>query len=162
MRRLIVPLALLAMGLLLGVAVVIDCVRLARDAQNRVLVTDGAMVTQEIRFAKQLEGNAKTGAAVRAAIEKFKAIHTRQERMAAYDELVVAFRNSASEKIDPNNQLDRKFLDEATGAINRRDVAQKQNTEEQAVYEAFMNSWRGKLAAFVSTGVRRDAERWGK
>ena len=49
-------------------------------------------------------------------------------------------------KLDATNPLDRKLMDEAAGAINRRDVAQKQYDEEASDYLDFLNSWRGSIA----------------
>jgi hypothetical protein len=158
MRKLIVPLAILAMGVLLGSAVVFDCVRLAHDAYDRVEVEDADMVKYENRFVKQLEGSSKSTPEVNAAIGKLQAIHSRVERMGAYDSLVAAFRNTMSGKIDSTNQMDRKFMDEATGAMNRRDVAQKRFDTEQTAFLAYMDSWRGKIARTFSPAVRRDAE----
>jgi hypothetical protein len=55
-----------------------------------------------------------------------------------------------SSQIDPTNPLDRKFMDDAAGAMNRREVAQKQYEEELAPYEAYMKTWRGKVAMAFS------------
>ena len=68
MRKLIVPIALLLMAVLLGFAVVRDCVRLAADRNSRVLVADGEMVTQEIRLVNILSSSPKTTPEVYAAI----------------------------------------------------------------------------------------------
>jgi hypothetical protein len=151
MRKLIVPLALLAMGALLAVAVAIDCVRLARDAYHRVELADAEMAKYEIRLVKQIEGRPKIAQEVQPSIEKVKSSHDRKERIAAYDSVMAVFRNSASAELDPNNILDRKFTDEAAGAMNRRDVAQKRYDEELAAYDAYMNSWRGKIARIFSS-----------
>jgi hypothetical protein len=86
-----------------------------------------------------------------------KSSHDRKERIAAYDSVVAVFQNSASAELDPNNVLDRKFADEAAGAMNRRDVAQKQYDAEQAAYGAYMNSWRGRIARLCSATVRRNS-----
>jgi hypothetical protein len=162
MRKLIVPLAMLAMAILLGAAVAIDCVRLANDAAHRVELADAEMVKNEIRLVTQLEQSTKTTPDVHAAIENLKAIHDRPSRLAKYDSLVSSFRNTMSAKVDPNNPLDRKLMDDLAGAMNRRDVAQKQCDIELADYQAFINSWRGKVAQAMSTSVRRDAAKWAK
>jgi hypothetical protein len=151
MRNLIVPLALLAMGVLLAAAVAIDCVRLAHDARNRVESADGQMVKYETSFVKQLEGNGKTTPEVQAAIDRLKSAHGHDERVAAWDSLVAAFRKTPPEKIDPTNPLDRKFMDETAGAMNRRDVAQKPYDAERSAYDAYMNSWRGRIARIFSS-----------
>jgi hypothetical protein len=159
MRKLIVPLALLALGVLLAAAVAIDCVRLAHDAYYRVELADAEMVKNEIRLVKQMEGRPKIASEVQASIEKVKSSRDRKERIAAYDLVIAAFRNSSSAELDPNNILDRKFTDEAAGAMNRRDVAQKQYDAERAAYEAYMNSWRGRIAAIFSPTPGADSRK---
>ena len=67
-----------------------------------------------------------------------------------------------SGKLDATNPLDRKFMDEADGAINRREVAEKQYDEEASDYLDFLNSWRGSIAKrfyLEATPVRRPASR---
>ena len=146
MRKLIVPFALLLMGVLLGTAVVRDCVRLAADRNNRVLVADGDMATQEIRLVDFLMNSPKTTPEVYAAISTFKTIKGRQARTQAFDALVASYRKTMSGKLDANNPLDRKLMDEVDGAINRRDVAQKRYDEEASDYLDFLQSWRGGIA----------------
>ena len=68
MRKLILPIALLAMAALLGAAVAIDCVRLAADGHSRVLVADGQMATQETRLVNVLANSPKTTPEVQSAI----------------------------------------------------------------------------------------------
>ena len=60
-------------------------------------------------------------------------------------------------KIDPTNPLDRKFMDDIAGAINRRDVAQKQYDEESAAYQSHLTGVRGGLAKTFSPHARADA-----
>jgi hypothetical protein len=38
-------------------------------------------------------------------------------------------------------------MDEAAGAINRREVAKKQYDEESSIYQDFFNSWRGSISS---------------
>lgn len=159
MRKLILPIALLAMAALLSGAVAIDCVRLAKAAQHRVVLADAEMVKNEIRLVKQLEGNAMTTAAVRASIDQLKAIHGREARMTGYDALVASYRNTMPGAIDATNLLDRKFMDDAAGAMNRREVAQKQYEEEQVAYQTYLASWRGKIARAFSSAIRRDGDK---
>jgi hypothetical protein len=156
MRKLILPMALLAMAALLGAAVAIDCVRLAADGHSRVLVADGQMATQETRLVNVLANSPKTTPEVQSAISILKSIHGRQARMQAYDGLVASFHKTMSGTVDATNPLDRKFMDEAAGAINRRDVAQKQYDEESAAYQGLLNSWKGRVAKIFSSQARQD------
>jgi hypothetical protein len=110
------------------------------------LVADGEMVTQEIRLANMLSSSPKTTPEVNAAISTLKSTHGRQARMQAFDALVASFQKTMSGKLDATNPLDRKFMDEAAGAINRRDVARKQYDEEASDNLDFLNSWRGSIA----------------
>ena len=158
MRKLILPLAILAMAALLGGAVAVDCVRLALDGHSRVLAADGQMAAQEIRLVNALNNSAKKTPEVESSITNMKSIHDRRARIEAYDSLVATFRNTLSGKIDPTNPLDRKFMDEAAGAINRRDVAQKQYDEEWTVYHKYLNSWRGRVARVFSSQARLDSD----
>jgi hypothetical protein len=156
MRKLIVPLALLAMGALLSAAVVIDCVRLAADRHGRVLYFDGQMATQEIRLVNVLANSSKLTPEVQSAISVLKSIHGRQARMQAYDALVASFQKTMSGTVGDANPIDRKFGDEAAGAINRREVAKKDFDEESSIYQDFLNSWRGSIAKRFYLEARRD------
>jgi DNA mismatch repair ATPase MutS len=157
MRKLILPLAILAMAALLGGAVALDCLRLAWDGHSRVLTADGQMAAQEIRLVKALNNSAKKTPEVESSIASLKSKHDRRARIEAYDSLVASFRNSLSGKIDPTDPLDRKFMDEAAGAINRREVAKKQYDEELAAYQNYLNSWRGRVARVFSSQARSDS-----
>ncbi len=157
MRKLIVPLALLVMAVVLGLAIAIDCAHLAADKYSRVLVADGQMVTQEIRLVNVLSNSAKMTPEVQSAITTLKAIHSRKERMEAYDALVGSFQKTMADKVDATNPLDRKFMDDAAGAINRRNVAQKQYDEEAAEYHRFLSTWRGRAARYFYAQARKDA-----
>lgn len=156
MRKLILPLALLAMAVLLGAAVAIDCVRLAADGHNRVLLADEQISTQENRLVNVLANSSKTTPEVQSAISTLKSIHGRQARVQAYDGLVASFHKTMSGTVDATNPLDRKFMDEAAGAINRRNVAQKQYDEESAAYQSLLNSWKGRVAKMFSSQARQD------
>ena len=63
-----------------------------------------------------------------------------------------------SAAIDATNPLDRKFMDDTTGAINRRQVAEKPYDEESAAYQAYLASWRGQIARMISPVARADAK----
>jgi hypothetical protein len=150
MRKLIVPSAMLAMALLLGAAVAIDCVRLARDGWHRVELTDAELVKNEFRLANVMDSSPKATPEVHAAVAKLRSAKGRGNRVDAYDLLVAILHNKVSTQMDPTNPLDRKFMDEAAGAMNRREVAQKQYEEESAANDVFMKTWRGRVALSFS------------
>jgi hypothetical protein len=157
MKQLIVPLALVGMGLLLLAAAAIDCARIAGDYQRRVAIADGELQKPEGRFVKVLEGSPKLTPEVSAALSAYKAATTADERHAAYDQLTKSFQQTMSGAVDATNPLDRKFMDEAAGSINRRQIAEKQYDEEMAAYKSFLQTWRGKLSRVFSSQARADA-----
>src|SRR5262245_42410208 len=138
MRKLIVPLALFGMALLLGAAVTWDCVRLANDARNRVRLADDEMRKHEVKLTKVLAGAPKASPEIEAAISTYQAAKSTQARHDAYDDLVATFRKASPESVDPTNPLDRRFMDEVAGAINRREVAEKQFQAEFSEYQSYL------------------------
>jgi hypothetical protein len=154
-KKLIVPLAIVAMLALLGAAVAWDCVRLAADARNRVALADAEMKKHEERLLKLLAASPKSTPEMQSAVAAYKEATTPEARRDAYDRLVAAFRN-APNAVDPTNPVDRKFMDDIAGAINRREVAQKPHDNEVAVYHAYLNSTRGRIARFFSPQASTD------
>jgi len=159
MKRLIIPLAILAMGLLLAAAVVTDCLRLAADARERVAMADAEVEKHERRLAKLLDGWEEKSPVVAAAIATFEAADGPEARNEAYERLVASFRQSAPTDVDPTNPLDRKFMDDTAGAINRREIAQKPYEVELATYRRFLAGWRGAVARRFSSQAR---DNWRK
>jgi Asp-tRNA(Asn)/Glu-tRNA(Gln) amidotransferase A subunit family amidase len=146
MRRAILPLVVLVMIAVIAAAFVLDCVRLATDSRHDVALADDEMHKHEDRLVKVLAASPKASPEVKAAIDKFHSADSPRVRHAAYEELVARFRNTMTDAIDPTNPLDRKFMDDIAGAINRREVAEKQYDEEFAIYKAFDDSFRGNVA----------------
>jgi hypothetical protein len=158
MKRWIVPLALLAMGGLLAVAVAVDCVRLAADAQHRVQLADAELAKHETRLVKLLAGSKQLSPEVDAALAAYRASKSWPARHAAYEQVVACFRQMPSGGVDPTNPLDRKFMDDTAGAINRREIAEKPFDEEFAAHQAYLNSWRGRIARWFSPTAQADWE----
>lgn len=147
MKKFIIPVALLAMAVFVGVAMVVDCVRLAGDARDRVELADQELAKHESRLVKVLEGSPDQSPEVAAALNSYSSAWDRTARHAAYDKLVTAYQSTMSGQGDPTNPASRKFMDDANGAINRREVAEKQFNAEWQAYEQFMNSRRGRVAS---------------
>jgi hypothetical protein len=147
MKKLIVPTALLAMACFIGIAIVVDCVRLAGAARDRVELADQELAKHEARLVKVLEGSPDQSSAVAAALKDYASAWDRKARHAAYDKLVAAYQSTMAGKGDPTNPASRKFMDDANGAINRREIAEKQFDAEWQEYQAFMNSRRGQVAS---------------
>jgi len=55
-------------------------------------------------------------------------------------------------------QFLNKFMDDIAGAINRREIAEKQYDEEAVVYQNFLHSWRGSVARTFSSQARADSK----
>lgn len=147
MKKLIIPAALLAMVAFIGAAFALDCVRLASAAHERVELADHEMAKHEARLAKTLEGFNKRTPEVDAALKEYAEKWEIEPRHAAYDKLVASFQKTMAGDIDATNPINRKFMDDVAGAINRRQVAEKQFDEEWQAWQEFLKSGRGKVAS---------------
>lgn len=147
MKKYIIPVALLAMACFIGAAMVVDCVRLAGDERDRVDLADQELAKHESRLVKVLEGSPDQSPEVATAIKEYAAAWELKARHAAYDKLVAAYQGTMAGKGDPTNPASRKFMDDANGAINRREIAEKQFDAEWHVYQEFLNSRRGRVAS---------------
>ncbi len=159
MKRLIVPLAVLAMlGLVFG-AVALDTVRMAAAARQRADLADTELRKHEERLSKLLAGSDKRSPDVDEAIDAYQSAKDLLARHAAYERMVASFRQSMSTSIDPTNPLDRKFMDDIAGVINRREIAEKTFDAEWTLYQEFLNSTRGRLALWFSPRAQADCLR---
>ncbi len=156
MKKAVLPLAVLAMLGLIGAAVAWDCVRLAADARHRVELADEELQKHEQRLVTLLTGSPRLSREVHDAVNAHQETSGPQARHAAYDKLVASFRQTMSESIDPTNPLDRRFMDDIAGAINRREVAQKPYDNEVAEYHQFLQGHRGNVARWFSSQTRAD------
>lgn len=156
MKKLVIPLAILMMLLLLGAAVAWDSVRYAAAGRHRVALVDEELQKHEARLLKLLAGHAQTSPDVQSAIAAYQGGGSPETRHAAYEQLVASFRKTMSNAIDPTNPLDRKFMDDIAGAINRREMAEKQYDDESAAYQRFLSSFRGSVAKAFSSTARAD------
>jgi hypothetical protein len=150
MKKLIIPIALLAMAALIGVAIVIDCVRLASDAHGRVELADQDLEKNEQRLVKSLNGFNERSPEVDAAIKNYESATGLTTRHEAYENLVASFQRTMTSEIDPTNPTDRKFMDDIAGAINRRQIAEKAFDTEWQAYQEFLKTRRGKVASAFS------------
>ncbi|MEX2169265.1 MAG: hypothetical protein WD851_08135 [Pirellulales bacterium] len=146
MKKGVLLIAVLIMVALLAGAVVWDCVGLAEDAQHRVSLADEEIAKHERRLMKLLESSPQVSPEVEATVAAYRGANSLEAKRAAYDDVVANFRRTMAGSVDATNPLDRKFMDDVAGAINRREVAEKPYEEELAAYEAFMNTWRGGVA----------------
>lgn len=149
-KRYLVIAAAIAMLALIAAAVALDCVRLAAQARHRVELADQELAKHEQRLVTLLAGSPALSPEVRTAIDAYQAAATAPARRAAYDNLVAAFRQSMQAAIDPTNALDRKFMDDVAGAINRHERATPVYDAEMSEYLAYLDSPRGAIANWFS------------
>jgi hypothetical protein len=152
----VIALAILGMIVLIASAVAWDSVRMAAEARRRVALTDDELKKHEMRLVKLLADSPKASAEVKAAIDAHRAAPNLYSRHAAYDRVVTAFRQTMSDGIDPTNPLDRKFMDDIAGAINRRELAAQSYDQEAARYQSALDGFRGRIARFFSAQASAD------
>lgn len=151
MKRNLLPLMFLSTFALLAMAIAVDCVRIAGDFRERVALADAELAKQETRLVKLLEASPQVTPEVTAAIASHRDAKDLCERHEAFDTLVARFQQTMASKLDATNPLDRKVMDDVSGAINRRQVAEKPFDEEEAAYQAYLASWRGQIARWFSS-----------
>lgn len=156
MKKSVILLAIGVMVLLLVGAVVFDSVRYVSAARERVAIADEELRTQEERLVKLLEGSKLVTPEVLDAIGVRKLAEDPESRQVAYDDVVSNFRQTMSAEIDPTNPLDRQFMDQIAGAINRRKVAEKQYDLEWQAYLGALGGFRGSVARMISSQARAD------
>jgi hypothetical protein len=156
MKRNLLPLMFLAAFALLAIAIAVDCVRLANDAQSRVALADAELIKHETRLANLLDASPQATPEVKEAVANYRSAKTWQARHEAYEALASTFQQTMSDKLDATNPLVRKFMDDTAGAINRREIAEKPFDEEQTAYQAYLASWRGAIARTFSPTARVD------
>lgn len=156
MKKSVLLLALAAMVLLVFAAFAWDSVRRVDQTRRRMETADSDMRRNEQRLIKLLSGTPDVGLKVQSAIEAYEAASDIPTRHDAYDELVARFRQVGPSEIDATNPLDRKFMDDIAGAMNRREVSQKEYEIERAAYRKSLDGFRGRLARIFSSKSRED------
>lgn len=156
MNKSIIPIAIVAMLGLLAAAFAFDSVRLAGDARHRVDVADQEMHKHEQRLVELSKGFSHRSSEVEAALASYQTADDPAARQQAYEKVVAGFRQTMSDKIDPTNPLERRFMDDVAGAINRREIAQKQYDVEAAAYRQYLAGLRGRIARMLSSQARKD------
>jgi hypothetical protein len=156
MRKLLLPLAILLMAAFVFGAFALDCTRMAGEARHRAELADDEIRKNERRLADLLAGSEKRSPEVEAAIKEYASAEDLPARHAAYQKLVTTFRQTMSSSVDPTNPLDRRFMDDVAGAINRREIAEKPFAVEWASYREFLGSARGRVTRWFSPQARTD------
>ncbi len=156
MKKSVIFLAIGAMALLLAAAVAWDSLRYVASARERVAMADAEMQKNEERLAKLLAGSQQVSPEVKAALSEHEAAEGRPARHAAYDKLVASFRQTMQSAVDPTDPLGRRFMDDIAGAINRREVVEKQYDSEWAAYREALGEFRGQVARAISRQAMKD------
>jgi hypothetical protein len=149
-KRYLVVAAAGAMLAIILAAFALDCVRLAAQSRRRVELADQELVKHEQRLVKLLTGSSALSPEVQSAITAYEAPASPAARHAAFDHLLVAFRQSMEPAVDPANALDRKFMDDIAGAINRREIAEAPHDAEMSEYQRYLSGPRGAVARWLS------------
>lgn len=158
MKKLVIPGALVAMLVLLAGAFVLDCLRYAASARHRVALADDEMRKYEQRLVGLLSAGQGTSLELQAALSAYnEAAGSMHNRHAAYRKLATLALSFPGGKADANDTLARKRMDDIAGAINRRDVAEKQYEVEAAEYKKFLDGLMGSVAKTFSSQARADA-----
>ena len=155
-KRYVIAAAAVAMLAVIAAAFALDCVRLAAQSHRRVELADQELVKHEQRLVKLLTGSAALSPEVQSAITAYEAPASPAARHAAFDQLLAAFRQSMEHAVDPTNALDRKFMDDIAGAINRREIAEAPYDAEMSEYQRYLSGPRGTVARWLSPQVRAE------
>jgi hypothetical protein len=149
-KRYLVAVAAVAMLVIIAAAFALDCVRLAAQARQRVDLADQELVKHEQRLVKLLTGSAALSPEVQSAITAYESPASPTARHTAFDQILAAFRQSMEHAVDPTNALDRKFMDDIAGAINRREIAEAPYDAEVSAYQRYLSGPRGAVARWLS------------
>ncbi len=156
MKIRVIALAILGMIVLLASAVAWDSVRMAAEARRRLALADEELRKHESRLMRLLADSPKVSSEVKAAIGAHQEATSMQARHDAYQSVVGAFRQTMSSAVDPTNPLDRKFMDDIAGTINRRERAEQSYDQEAAGYQSALDGFRGRIARLLSSQARAD------
>jgi hypothetical protein len=158
MKIRVIALAIFGMIVLLASAVAFDSMRMAAEARRRLELADEELQKHEMRLMKLLADSPKASAEVKDAVGKHQAAASMHARHDAYERVVSAFRQTMSDTIDPTNPLDRKYMDDLAGAINRRERAEQSYDQESARYQSSLVGLRGRIARTLSSQAKADFE----
>lgn len=143
---LVIPAAVAMMAAVLLAAVRADCVRLAEAHDAEVRVVDDELVKLERRWLE-------------LALAPYDEVKKKSQRSiydaaSEIDERHAAFRRGLDAPPLPfRNEEPQVNTDELQGIFNRWEIMERDYLKRAAERDAFMNSWRGKIAAGrASTG----------
>lgn len=145
----VLPLALLAMALLIGAAFFADCARIADGLQAKLALADEPVLKSEARVADLLRQRGRLPREVQTALDRYDPAAPPDERQAAFDRLAghLPLLDDAEE---PGEGV--QLRDEIQGAVNRRRVALEAYRQHGAEWTAYCGSLRGRVAVRMGSG----------
>ena len=157
-KRALVAAAASAMLVLIAGAFALDCVRLADQARRRVDIADQELAKHEQRLVNLLGSSQALSPDVQLAISAHQQAQTTPSRHIAFEQLRAVFGRTMQPHVDPTNPLDRKFMDDVAGAINRRERAEPPYEAELSAYQSYLSGSRGGVACWFSPRHRDHKE----
>lgn len=146
MKRLVIPIGLLAMAVVVAVAFVWDCVRIDGDHREQVALADADLQRNEDRLVQALRGLGEPSPALQVAIDAHASAKSRDARHTAYGRLRAEAEQALTQVKDPNQPAARKVIDDVSGAINRRRVAEQAYQQSVAALDQWRGTFRGATA----------------
>ena len=134
----------------------VDSYRLASAARAQVRLADVDLARHEQRLAKLLGDFATVTPEVRASIAAYEGADAPAARRDAYAAMVGAFRRTMADNVDPDNPLNRRFMDDVAGTINRHEVAEEPYERIWGEYQLTLAGIRGAIARTLSSEFAQD------
>jgi hypothetical protein len=155
MKKKVVVIGAISLLGLLAIAFTWDCIRYVHRARLRVDLADAEMRKQEQRLLALIEGLPGAEPELASAIATYQAAAESADRQKAFDALLSTFRRVGPAEVDPEHPLNRQYMDDVAGAINRRDVARRQYDAEVEAFDNTLAGFRGRIGSLFSSPSRR-------
>ncbi len=138
--------AIIFFGILLGGAFSWDASRSLNQAYEAVLAAEREVQSQEERFLSSTRSFSFASAELNALAEKYRGARTSEDKRRIFAELSAASQRLLLGGEDPSNPLKRRLYDEISGALNRRQFAERHLGEVIAKYNGQATSFGGQIA----------------
>jgi hypothetical protein len=143
------------MALVILAAFAWDSLRHLERARRTLEQADAEMRVHEERLIGLVIGTSDSPE-LKAAIEAYQSAPDRAARIDAFETLIARFRQTSAKEIDPTHPLDRKFMDDIAGTINRHEVARRQYDLQADAYQHALAGLRGRVGRILSSKARDD------
>jgi hypothetical protein len=132
----VIPGVLAIMAFVMYAAVRMDCARIADDYDEQVRLVDAELQRLEVRYLKLLKVSPQAQAELDPSSE-YAAARTADERHQAFRRLT---------EMHPASGGGPSTSDDAAGAFNRWQILDREYQARAEERDAYMHSWRGKIA----------------